>query len=481
MIPLPTRRQPLRIVLISLPFRYFPRVETRRASYCRPPLGIAYLAAYLKKFALIPIELRCVDLLSDSHLSIEQVRDRLLKLEPDVVGMTVVTANQPLAASLATALKARRPDLWIVAGGPHITALPNECIPGVDAHVVGEGEESLLEFVQEVIVGGSTKPIAGVVHKLANDEVRVGPSRPFIADLHNLHLPARDLLPNKTYFHSFPYQGVHGFTTQFTSRGCPFSCNFCANETLWGRRVRYHSIDRVMEEVNWVVEQLGVNLIFFDDDSFTSNRRRALELMERIRKTYPKLRWICHARADAIDQEIAREMAASGCVEVQMGVESGDPDILESIGKKINLTQVRGAVAALSSKGVNVWATFILGHENDTSRTIQRTVETAIELNPTYASFIVLLPFPGTAVYERFKEKGYLRAKNWGEYSWHGYPVFETEHLSRVDLVNARKQANLAFYLRPAKLIELGWHTIRAGSWREMLRNFLSWKSLVMQ
>ena len=470
---------PLRVVLVSLPFRYFPFGDPRSANYARPPLGIAYLAAYLREHAAAPVDVRCLDLLTEPQQGPERVLERILGLAPDVVGFSVMTATQPLTAWLARELKARRPSLWVVAGGPHVSALPAEPMPGVDARVLGEGEAAFLDVIHENVLGGSARPVAGTLLRQADGTLAHGAERPVLADLDALPFPARDLLPGGAYFHTFPYRGVHAFTTMMTSRGCPHACNFCLNETAWHRRVRVHSVDRVMAEIDHVQRTMGVDLVFFDDDTFTTSRERTAAIAARIARDHPRLRWICHTRVDAVDDELVREMARSGCLEAQVGIEAGNPDVLASTGKGIDLDQAARALVSFRRHGINVWATFVLGHEADTRETLDETVAAAIRLNPTYASFIVLLPFPGTAVFDSYRDKGYLLTEDWADYTWHGRPVFATPRLTPDDLVRARARANLAFYLRPQKLAELAWHTLRAGSLREMRRNVAAWRSLV--
>jgi anaerobic magnesium-protoporphyrin IX monomethyl ester cyclase len=471
------RGRPLRVLLVAPPFRYFPRAASR-FGYARPPLGLISLAGHLRARLSAPVEVMLIDQLAEMPLALPALLDRILRLEPDLVGFSTMTPTQPAVVWLTAALRQVRPELWIVAGGPHITALPREEIPGLDALFVGEAEESLVEFIEEVVLGASLRPIPGVV-QFRDGEAQCGPERALIGNLDDLAWPARDLLAQRPYYHVLPYPGGGAFTTMMTSRGCPHDCSFCGNKVLWGRRVRHHCVDRVIDEVVSLQKLYGVGLLFFEDDSFTSDRTRTSELLARLRVTCPRLKWICHARADELDEELVREMARSGCVEVQVGAESGDEQVLLASRKQLRLDDLRTGFATLRRHGINSWATFVLGHEQDTPESLKTTIRVACELDPTYASFIVLLPFPGTAVYERFRERSFLQTADWADFTWYGEPVFATDLLTRADLVRARRDANLAFYLRPKKLAQLGWQTLRSASVREMARNFAAWRSLL--
>jgi anaerobic magnesium-protoporphyrin IX monomethyl ester cyclase len=172
-------------------------------------------------------------------------------------------------------------------------------------------------------------------------------------------------------------------------------------------------------------------------------------------------------------------MKRAGCVEIQIGIESGNDKILASLAKCRDKNLIAEKIRLVRKYGINTWGTFIIGHMGETPSSIADTIAFAKKADPTYSSFIILLPFPGTRAYEQFKAKGYLKTTNWDDYTWHGDPVFELPELSKQDLIRYRALAQKSFYLRPAKLVRLAIQTILSGSLREMLRNFYAWMSVI--
>ncbi len=465
---------PLRILLVNPPFRYFPKTKVRSESYTRPPLGIAYLASYLKQQVQHPLQISLLDCEAEHLSDPASVTSFILKREPHVVGFSVVTGTFHIVSRLAQDIRRSRPDVVIVAGGPHITALPEEPMPGVDVKIFGEGEISFTEYLQEAVLGDSARPIPGCVQFRNGQILSKGKPRPLITPLDQIPIPSRELLRSTSYFHSYPYPNVTAFTTMFTSRGCPFNCNFCGNELLWKGRVRYHSLERVYDEVDGIVRQ-GINLIFFDDDVFTTQRKRLFAICDYLQRSHPRLQWICHVRADTVDREMLTRMKQAGCVEVQVGVEAGDNEVLRRAGKGLTVEQIKEAFRLLHDIRINSWATFILGNDGETHETIRKSIQLAEKLDPTYCSFIVLLPFPGTRVFEDYSARGLITTYDWSKYSWHGDPVIRLEGLSEDDLVRWRRKAYVAFYLRPRKLMRILAHVIQSRSMREIRRNFLAW------
>ncbi len=471
------KSETLKVVFVNPPFVYFPGAGKSSPNYSRPPLGIAYLASYVKQYLGHPVELALVDCPGENLNSAADVARRVAALRPDAIGLSVVTATRDVAGELAERWRAACPGVPVILGGPHITALPDEPAPFVDALIVGEGEQTIVEYLQKRVLQQSTEEILGC--RLLHDGMAQTPlsPRPFIEPLDHIPIPARELLPNDAYVHSYP-QRYRRFTTMFTSRGCPFNCSFCSNEALWRGTVRYHSAARIREEIDRVMCDLGVDLIFFEDDTFLANRALSSAVMAYLRTKRPALSWVCHTRADTLSAETLAEMEASGCVEIQIGVESGNQEILDKTDKRLRLETVRHAFQLLRRTRIKSWATFILGNEGETRETFKQTLNLALEIDPSYASMIILLPFPGSRAFRSYADKGYLTTYRWSDYSWHGDPVFSLPHLSSAQLVKLRSRAYRRFYLRPRKLLHIFMDVVKASSLREILRNMRFWLSL---
>jgi anaerobic magnesium-protoporphyrin IX monomethyl ester cyclase len=471
----------LKITLVNPPFKYFPGMAGSKESYTRPPLGIAYLAAYLIKYMGGKVEVRLIDCEAENYEGVEEAFEEIISDNPDLVGFSVVTGTVHAASQLAKSIKETNPGIKVVAGGPHITALPDEYISGIDVNMYGESEISLHEYIENRILRDGSEPILGCVEfdKDGNVAGR-GDPRPFIEDLDSIPIPSRELLRDNAYFHSYPYVRNSKFTTMFTARGCPYNCNFCGNEVIWGRRVRYHSLERTFKEIDRIVEQ-GYNLLFIDDDTFTAKKTRAMEICRYIRDNHPTLKWICHARADTLDREMLLEMKRAGCVEMQIGVESGDAEILKNTDKSLNIGRVRKTFDLIREVKINSWATFIIGNAGETPETIVESIRFAKEIDPTYCSFIILLPFPGTRIFDQYKQLGCISTYDWSKYSWHGKPVIDLDLLPTRELVKWRRRAYLKFYLRPRKIIQTALNVLRAMSLREIKRSMHAWKAIVSQ
>lgn len=459
-----------KILLINPPFNYFPGWWAKTINYSRPPLGIAYIAGYIRR-KFPSLDVRILDAL---HLRLgpEDILEQVQFFSPDIIGISVSTPTVNYVRRISSGIRLISKDALVVVGGPHITALPFDLLDVADVAVLGEGEVTFSEIINFSLGQRDLKGIKGIAYRHNGNMVR-NPERDFIADLDLLPFPARDLLNGKPYRHIYPYSTKKGkFSTMLTSRGCPYNCYFCANKTMWKQKVRYRSLDNVLWEIEELVKKDKVSLIFIDDDSFTESPQRVSGFCSLLRKKSMDVKWICHARADVLPYELLREMKSSGCVEIQIGAESGNDDILAKCNKKITTDMVKQGVDNAKKAGINVWATFILGNKDENYSTIKQTINFAKLLDPTYATFILLSPLPGTKLFEEFSAHNFIKTFDWDKYSWHGDPVFETPQLPREMLLRSRSTAYLSFYLRFKVIVRYLVITVKTGKIKSMIVNF---------
>lgn len=475
-------RQPSepRVYLIHPPFHYFPGSLGGRLNYCRPPLGLCYLAGYAREN--VPCTISILDAMS-LDLDADEVVKRALEFKPDLVGITVTTPTATVTREILMKVRAKNPEITLVVGGPHITPLPTDMIDMADFAVIREGEQTLVEIIECIRGERSKESIKGVAYREGTENV-LTPPRPFIVDLDEFPDPARDLLDGGEYSHIYPssrYSCEQKFTTIFTERGCAFDCHFCGNKILWGRTVRYRSLERVYEEIKTIVNVHKTHFFFIDDDDFSTNPKRVKAFCEGLIELGLDVEWVCHIRVNALSEEMLKMMRKAGCVEAQVGLESGTDEGLAAYNKRLTIEQMAQGCRRIRAAGINVWGTFIIGGPTDTPETVREMVNLSCRLPLTYCTFIMLLPFPGTELYTQYSEKGYLKTYDWSKYSWHGDPIFETETLCKADLIALRKEAYKRFYLRPQVLLRMARDMIKTRSYKQVFLNFLIWAQFVLQ
>ncbi len=462
---------PKRIQLINPNYSYFPGLLKGAVNYKSEPLGVAYLASsIIKNFPGSAVDICDAAGLNMSH---QQVLGRVIKFAPEIVGITLSTITAGSARKTAQAIRESLPDTLIVFGGPHVSALPFENLDVADICVVGEGEETFKDIIFCQDLDRDFSRVMGIAYR-QNGSDFLTKKRSLIVDLDVLDFPARQLLPRNTYRHIYPYPVKNPYYHSIiTSRGCNYKCDFCSSSLIWNGLTRYRSLENVFKEMEHLIKRYNAALLFLHDDDFTGSCERVVRFCQGIRKYFPGLKWICHGRADNMSLELLREMKQSGCVEIQVGVESGNDEVLKKCNKNIDTATICKAFELINKVGINSWATFIIGCEGDSVATVEDTIKFSKRINPTYATYLYLSPLPGTKSFSYFKKKGYLRSLDWSKYSWHGDPVFETEALSKSDLLRLRKKAYREFYLRPRALIRYLPLFLKLSSLRSMLRNLI--------
>ena len=375
--------------------------------------------------------------------------------KPNMVGITVFTNLYAQAKEIVKRVKREFSQIITVAGGPHVTVLPEQTLRDMepDYIVVGEGEVTTLELVKALESQGSTADIMGV-GSAKNGIVKVNPRTDFIVDLDALPFPARHLMKIKKYDGArakvFPPK-----TTILASRGCQFNCGFCCNSSLWQKKCRQRSPQSVVKEMIDIHNNFGIKYIQFSDDLFSANKAWVREICREIVDTGIGFTWNCQTRVDTLDRETMEIMRNSGCQTLFFGVESGSELILENMNKKITIPK---AIKAFSwTKELNFCATlafFIIGYIGETRDTVKETMDLAQKLNPDSVTFSMATPIPGTDFHKQAMERKLIVSNNWGDYDFLGNSVSRTEALSSEDLLRLRDKAYILFYSRKEYLWE---------------------------
>ncbi len=367
-----------------------------------PPLGLLYLAAYLRQNCPAPVKIEVVDtegLPMSRALSL--VTDAVTREKADVVGVSSITLLFHRAVLLARAARRARPDSWIVAGGIHPSAYPRRTLDlGVfDAVVCGEGERPFSALVSARPSGVLPRGEPGLL------SVRDDPDREAIPwaepDIDSLPYPDRALRPEASWSLMSPGKKM---TTMMSSRGCPFSCSFCCSSGLT-HRVR--SAEGVVSEMAALADS-GYREILFWDDTFNVPSERALEICRLLEKAKLPLSWQVQCRVEGFDRHMALRFKRAGCTRVFFGVESGSPSVLKGVGKSPNLENTLRAFKACRKAGIRTKGCFILGFPGESLEEMEQTIRFAVKCGADYAQFQPLFYIPGNRVYRQAVRAGLI-------------------------------------------------------------------------
>jgi len=409
-----------------------------------PPLGIAYLAAVLERKGH---KVYVVDAFAEM-LDFNSLEEKIKSLSPDAVaitGMTPVIDNAYMVANTA-----RKYARHIILGGPHVSVAGSkvfEQCPDADYAVQGEGEISFPLLIDALEHDKDLTNITGVITRDFSNL----PSA-LIGELDSIPFPARHLLPNERYRYILSSGKV---TTMFTSRGCPYNCVFC-DKAVFGSKWRARSAANVLDEIELVSRDYGINSIIFYDDLFTLDKKRVLEICSGIIDRGLRIEWKCEGRVNLADQETLAWMKKAGCSMIAYGVESGNQKGLDYLNKGTTVEQIKKAFKLTKNAGIKPMAYFVLGIPVETYEDELKTIDFAKEIRPVYAQFSVLSPVPGTKLYDDAVRMGWYRevqAKNPMDKDVKR-PAIVNENWDERKLVRILREAHRRFYMSPWYIAE---------------------------
>jgi len=422
-----------------------------------PSFGLCCLASVLREKGYEPKILEAGAL----QLTLKQTLACIIKERPRVVGFRASTISFNNAALLAKEIKEYDKNIITLIGGPHVTALPVETIqdfPQFDAGIIGEGEETFLEFLEAVNKKGISPAddigwIKGLVFR-HNGTARLAPKRPYIENLDTLPMPAWDLLEGFPERYQPPLMSYKELpvASMVTSRGCPFQCIFC-DRSVFGNRYRCYSADYVIKMIEHLVERYRIKHIIFYDDLFAASKARLKAICERIIDKNLNISWTCDARVNTVTPETLALMKRAGCWEIAYGIESGSQKILDLVAKGITLEEIEKGVRWTHDAGIKVKGLFMMGHPIETRETIKETIDLAKRLPFDIINISKFTPFPGTEIYKDAHKYGQLNP-DWKKMNAMNF-VFIPHGFTEKELDWEYKKAIAKYYWRPQKTLSL--------------------------
>ncbi len=337
-----------------------------------------------------------VKVINLSAFTWSKVETVLRELRADVYGLSCWTANRRGVALVAREIKRLQPAAHVIVGGPHATPLAREMLAHhapIDTVSIGESELTFLELLDRLRDGKDVAGVPGTAYRVG-DRIEVAPERAAIEDLDALASP-------------HDYFDTH---IVMTSRGCPWRCTFCGAEASWGRGYRAQSVSFVLDALEKAVARAPVKMIQIKDDTFTTNRKRVIELCRGMRERNIRMLWSCDTRVDVLGDELLREMRLAGCERLSLGVESGSQKILDAIDKKITVDEIVRSTELAKKYGIKLRYYMMIGNRGETRDTFAETLRFLEYAKPHQYIFACLSVYPGTRDYDMAVEAGWLDA-----------------------------------------------------------------------
>jgi len=413
-----------------------------------PPLGISYLSSYLRSQKF---ETKIIDGLKE-NLTLNQTIKKIVDENPDVVGITCLTAFYNEAVALSNRLKKK--GLTVILGGIHPTFLPYSTLKESKADFVicGEAELALTKLLKSKLKNNRIPGVYSLKNLKPNSPiVKAQP----IEDLNSLPFPDWEQVDPNTY-----PKAPHGALAKAfpigiitTTRGCPYMCSFCASPKFYNRRIRFRTPQNVIKEITYLVENFGVKEIHFEDDNLTLKRDHIEKICHLLIKNNLQIHWACPngVRADKVDEKLLRLMKKSGCYYLAFGIESANPEILQNIHKLETLETIEKAIATANKVGIQTAGFFIFGLPGETKKTINQNIRFAKKTKLNRAQFIILDVLPGSELWDTLKGQF---TPNWRKNSYKE-PEWIPPGLTKEYLMKSQSRAFREFYLRPLTILRI--------------------------
>jgi anaerobic magnesium-protoporphyrin IX monomethyl ester cyclase len=429
--------------------------------YLPPPFGILQLAAYIEK-NVEDMEIEVIDC-TPQKFNWKDIEKKVESLNPDIVASSAFsTCNVYLVARTFEIAKKVDPNILTVTGGQHFTATAQESLETyseIDVIVRGEGEQTLTELVTKFRTDYTN--VKGISYR-HNGKIFHNPPRPLIKDINTLPYPGYHFV--KELVDKYHFAAMAGYNAPYAliegARGCSHKCTFCTQWKHWNGIYRLKTPERIADEIEYCYQNFDSRFIWLTDDDFGA-RNRAVNLTKELQKRDlgDDLMLFVQWRCDDVvkSKDVLPKMRRAGLYWVMMGIEHPRPSTLKRYRKDIKMDEAKQAVNLLKKNDIFSHAMFVIGERKDTHKSIEQVRHFADEIDPDFAIFTALTPYPGTEIYDEAKRKGWIEDNNWANYDM-AHAIMPTETLSRREVQEELYECYRSFY----------------GSWKRRLGGMFS-------
>lgn len=418
------------------------------------PLGLEYIAAVIQRKGYQVILLR------QMSLTTEEITQRILSYNPDIVCLTVLTYNFQEALLIAKIIKAFDKKIITIFGGYHPSTDSENVLKedSVDFVIIGEGEITIGELLDALENNCDYTSIQGIAFKKDGNIFKTN-VRARLKNLDEIPFPFRgeNLLRDcKIYGLMYPPPSKQVNTvTLACSRGCPFNCEFCCSNTVWGKGVTYRTSNNIIKEILEIQKRFKSNVIFFSDLTFNSNKKWVEELCLNIIDKGLEFNWYCMCTILGMNEKLIRLMSEAGCRKIGFGVETLDDDVSNTIKsfRRPSIEEMNEIFDICANNNIFTKSYLIIGLPNETHYTLMEYNEKINTMRVDEIKISFYTPFPGTKAFDKYKNK--LAYTDYSYFDTLNHVVIKNDFLSENEYKAIRKDIVQNFYLREEYLLRI--------------------------
>ncbi|HOK08156.1 MAG TPA: radical SAM protein [Candidatus Hydrogenedens sp.] len=429
--------------------------------FVSPPMGVMYLSAYLRKEFQNNIEIKLINQRVENYNE-DQIIKIIYNYKPNIIGLSSFTTFAYFIPKISRRIKELFPQAWIVLGGPHASSLRGQVFSdceNLDIVVPGEGEIAFKQIVESYPNKENLKYISGIIWKNEMGEIINNQGNlPIVEDLDNLPIPAYDLIDIQKYWklQSMTPLPSRKYICLVTSRGCPYRCMWC--HSIFGKKIRMQSAEKLVEEIEWLINKYDVNEFEIVDDNFNFNKQRVIQFAELVKKKNLKLKFTFPnaLRGDLISEEVAEALHSVGTYMSSFSLETGSPRLQKFTCKNLDITKFLQGVELMVKKGIYANGYCMLGFPTETEEELKMTIDIATNSMLHTASFFTVIPFPGTPLFEWLKQNRPDKVKkiNYNNVEYGSIKINLTDLPDEVFYKYQRK-AYIKFFSKPKRIYRI--------------------------